>query len=292
MTAAPASLSADTETKRVDKVPGLHVARLPEHWNYLNPSGGALLTVALRAMIDELDAPELALLSATTLFCAPIHAGALEIEVKVLRRGESAAQVRARLAARAQPGPGLEVIATFAKARPGPDVHGVRMPDVPPPEQCALADGKVFDPKDYPFPFYRNVDVAQAIGEPMIRPGWQAGPAHVAYWYRYRVPQRTPSGHFDPLAIPPIADTMPGALARKLGPEHPRFLAPSLDLTVYFFGPTTSEWILVESFAERALGGYAVCSANLWDPGGALVARATQSMTLREMKARSVRADG
>ena len=61
-------------------------------------------------------------------------------------------------------------------------------------------------------------------------------------------------------------------------------LAPSLDLTIYFLAPTQSEWLLVESFAERARAGHALCSANLWDAEGKLVARAAQSMTLRPFK--------
>lgn len=286
MTTSPASLAIDTAVTKVDKVPGLYVADLPDHWSYLNPSGGALLTVALRAMAAELADEALTLLSVTTIFCAAIHPGPLEVEVQILRRGETAAQLRARVVAKARPGPGLEIVATYVQARPGPDVLGVAMPEVPSPEACFDDERRRIDASTSPYPFYRNFDVAQALGDPMWRAGWTRGEAHVASWYRYRVPQRTDDGAFDPLALPPIADTMPGALARKLGPEHPRFLAPSLDLTMYFLGPAASEWILVESFAERAVGGHAIGSANLWDTGGRLVARATQSMTLREMKRR------
>ncbi len=123
-----------------------------------------------------------------------------------------------------------------------------------------------------------------ALGEPMWRPGWSAGPAHVAFWMRYLVPPRRSTEELDPMALPPLADSMPPALVRKLGPEHPRFLAPSLDLTMFFLAPAKSEWILVESRVERATAGYAVGSANLWDEHGSLVARATQSMTLRALK--------
>src|SRR4051812_19670268 len=97
-----ADLAKDTAVTRIDKVPGHYKARLPDHWNYVNPSGGALTTVALRAMTAELAAPELALLSATTMFCAPILAGDLFVEVRILRRGDAAAQVRASLTANAQ----------------------------------------------------------------------------------------------------------------------------------------------------------------------------------------------
>jgi acyl-CoA thioesterase len=275
-------LARDTAIEPIAKVPGHYVANFPPSWNYIYPCGGALMTVALRAMTRELAMPEMRLLSATTVFCQPIMAGELIVRVDVLRRGETAAQIRASLTGKEYRGPGLEVIATFAKDRPGPDVLGIEMPKVPAPTQCTPVGDKLFPEGKVPFPFYRNVDVAQAIGQPMVGAAWDGGEAHAAFWYRYRVDQRDDRGEFDPLAIPPIADTMPGALHRRLGPQHPRFLAPSLDLTVFFLAPTRSSWALVETRCERALGGVAVCSANIWDEGGALIARAAQSMTLRD----------
>jgi acyl-CoA thioesterase len=247
------------------------------------------MTVALRAMQTELADPGLRLLSATTIFAQAVLPGELRVKVDVLRRGDSAAQVRASLEAAAMPGPGLEVIATFARDRDGPDVHGVEMPEVPGPADALQARKRSGPPEEPPFRIYDNLDMAIALGEPMHRPGWSAGPAHTAYWYRYKVPQRDAEGGFDPLAIPPLADTMPPALARKLGPERPRYYMPSLDLTVYFVAPSTTEWVLVESFAERARAGYAVASATIWDEHGQLVARAAQTMTLRQMKPRSVK---
>jgi hypothetical protein len=107
------------------------------------------------------------------------------------------------------------------------------------------------------------------------------GPAHVGYWYRYERPQVLTNGALDPLAIPPLADSMPPALVRKLGPRAPRYLMPSLDLTVYFLGAVTTEWVMVESFVERARDGYAVGSANLWAEDGSLIARASQATLVR-----------
>ena len=287
-TERPADLAADTAVTPVEKVPGLYLCRLPDHWDYVNPCGGALMTVALRAMQSELADPGLRLLSATTVFAQAVLPGELRVQVHVLRRGDSAAQVRASLEAAAYPGPGLEVIATFARDRDGPDVHGVEMPDVPRPGDAVRTHKRSGPPEEPPFRIFDNLDMAVAIGEPMHRPGWTGGPAHTAYWYRYKVPQVDAAGFLDPLAIPPIADTMPPALVRRLGPDHPRYRMPSLDLTVFFLSPSRTEWILVESFAERARAGYAVGSANIWDEHGQLIARASQTMTLRVRKPRGV----
>ena len=111
-----------------------------------------------------------------------------------------------------------------------------------------------------------------ALGAPVWRRDWEAGEARMAFWYRYRVPQHDARGGLDPLAIPPIADTMPSSLARRLGPEHPRFFAPSLDLTVHFLDPGQTDWYLVDVRCPRARQGYATAHADVWDAEGRLVA--------------------
>ena len=163
---------------------------------------------------------------------------------------------------------------------------GRAMPDVPDPEQCndagdrsILADAKGNRPVR---PFFENLDMRLAIGAPVWRRDWEAGEARMAFWYRYRVPQRGAAGDLDPLAIPPIADTMPSALARRLGPDHPRFFAPSLDLTVHFLDRGRTDWYLVDVRCPRAREGYATAHADVWDADGHLVAFAAQTMMLRQ----------
>lgn len=284
---APSDLSVDTAVERVDKAPGRYVARLSDQWNYLLPSGGVLLTTGLRAIEAELRRSDLHVLSATAMFCSPVPHGLLDAHVTVLRSGENAAQARATLTSRAEGAPGVEIMATFVKGRAGPDTTGVAMPDVKRPLECPVVGSRRADLDAHPLrkraTFYRQVDVTQAIGEP-FEGDWSQGPAHIAFWHRYRVPQRRVDGTFDPMALPPIADTLPGSLVRKVGPGHPPFIAPSLDLTVFFLAPTRGEWILVESFCERSREGWANCSGNLWDEEGQLVARVAQTMTLRWMK--------
>jgi acyl-CoA thioesterase len=285
----PADLRDELSVTAVPKVPGLYLAELSPAWSYLHPCGGVLKSIALAAMREALgggdaDGQSLALLSATTVFCQPVQPGKLQIAVTILRQGDSAAQLRASLTNIEQPGPGLEVTATFARPRTGPDVLGIAMPDVPRPEQAQARPGHALDTRASPWAFYRNVEIAIALGEPMWRPGWTKGPAHIAFWMRYLVSPRLASGALDPLALPPLADSMPPALVRALGPHEPRFLAPSLDLTMYFLAAPRSDWILVESRVERAERGYAIGSANLWDEAGQLVARAAQAMTIRALK--------
>ena len=276
-------LAADTAVTRLKVAPGWYTANLPDVWNFLTPSGGVLMTVAMRAMQEELADPALRPLSANTHFCSPVPAGPLEIRVEVLRHGNAAAQIRAQLSSTAMPGPGLEVSATFGRDRDGIDLIDVTPPEVPGPEALAPLDDEGagrFIP-----PFFLNFEARLALGQPWWTPGWPPGRARVCRWFRYKAAQRLADGRFDPLALPPIADTMPPALVQKLGPDHAPFHAPSLDLTVHFLEDTTSQWLLTDVRSRRARVGYATADAEIWDDRGRLVAVATQMMMLRRMPA-------
>ena len=284
----PSDLAAATRVQKLKRAPGWYVADVPDDWNYLTPSGGVLMTVAMRAMAEELGDLELWPVSATTVFMSPVPHGPLEIRVEVLRRGRTASQVRAALSSTSRPGPGLEVSATFGRDHEGPDVYGIEPPKVPAPEQCDDAgDRAVRRGSEVTLrPFFKNFDIKLAHGPAFWTDDWQAGEAHNAFWYRYRVAQNTPQGVFDPLAIPPIADTMPSSLASKTGPDKPRFYAPSLDLTVHFMDRSAGEWFLVDARTQRARAGYATANAGIWDESGKLIAHVTQTMVLRKVPVR------
>src|SRR5262245_11069188 len=126
----PSDLAAATAVHKLERAPGWYVADLSDDWNYITPSGGVLMTVAMRAMSAELGDASMRPLSANTHFCSPVPAGPLEIRVEVLRRGNVAAQVRAALSSTTMPGPGLEVSATFGRDRDGVDVVDAEPPPV------------------------------------------------------------------------------------------------------------------------------------------------------------------
>lgn len=272
-------LARDTIVTRLKAAPGWYTAELSDQWDFRTPSGGVLMTAAMRAMQQEIGDAKLRPISAHTHFCSPVPAGPLQIRVEVLRHGAAAAQVRAQLSSSTMPGPGLEVSATFGLDRDGMDLIDAVMPDVPGPEQSQSLI-EVGPTRERPR-FFGNFDTTLALGHVWWTSGWPAGPARLARWFRYKVPQALPDGRLDPLAIPPIADTMPPALIQKLGPDHAPFFAPSLDLTVHFLEDTTAEWILTNVHARRARGGYATADVEIWDERGKLIAMATQMMFLR-----------
>jgi len=276
-------LAADTAVTRLRVAPGWYTANVPPAWNFRTPSGGVLMTVAMRAMREELGDPNLRPISANTHFCSPVPAGPLEVRVEVLRHGGAAAQVRAQLSSTSMPGPGLEVSATFGRDRDGADLIDTAPPDVLPPDEAPDMDVQVGTvPRQRPA-FFANFDTRLVVGAPWWETDWEAGPARLARWFRYKVPQQLDDGRLDPFALPPIADTMPPALIQKLGPGHAPFHAPSLDLTVHFLEDTSAEWLLVNVHARRARAGYATASAEIWDDRHRLLAFATQTMMLRRV---------
>lgn len=276
-------LAADTRVTRVRVAPGWYTAQLGDHWDFRTPSGGVLMTIAMRAMVEELADADFRAVSAHTHFCSPVPAGPLEIRVEVLRHGTAAAQLRAQLSSTSTPGPGLEVSATFGRDRDGVDLLDAEPPAVARPEELPeLRRARVLGEEGEPR-FFRNLEQRLALGHPWWTEDWEAGPARMARWFRYRVPQRLADGRLDPLAIPPIADTMPPALVQKLGPRRDPFHAPSLDLTVHFLDDTRADWLLTDVHAVRARAGYASATSQIWDESGRLIAVATQMMILRRI---------
>lgn len=279
----PADLAADTAVE--PRGGGHYACTLPRHWDYLLPSGGVLVTLALRAIAAELGLRPGLLgedtgvrpLSATAVFCSPVPAGPVVIAVTVLRRGALASQVRAQLSAFGGE-LGLELIATFGLERPVVDATMCAAPVVAEPGELPA-----IDPADQTFipAFIRNFDHRRAIGSAWWRADeWVAGDRS-GYWYRYLRAQRLPDGRLDPLALPPLIDTMPPAMCSLIGPPARAFTAPSLDLTVHFVQDTTSEWLLTHARCRAVRGGYATADIEIWDEARRLIAYGTQVMILR-----------
>lgn len=271
----PADLAADAAVSAVAGVAGRHAACLPGHWNFRLPSGGYLMTVGLRAIEAEVADPSFRLVSATTTFCSPVPEGPVLLDVEILRRGNAAVQARAAMKLPGASAPSLEVAATLTREKPGPAYVNAVRPSCAPPTDAAE------DPRaGASLPIFRSLDSRAAVPLPGFRP-LPEPVAFFARWYRYRIPQRTAEGLFDPLALPLLADTMPPSVRTRLGGAW-EYDAPSLDLTVHFLDPSPTSWVLAITRSRWARGGYASADIELWGEDGALLAFATQTMILRK----------
>lgn len=242
------------------------------------PQGGLATAVAARAMREELAAPEQALRSVTTVFAAPVAAGAVDVDVRVLRRGRSLSQVTASTRS-VDEDVGHTSVAVFGSARPGFEFTDVTPPSVPPPDACPSFRDE--PPPGFErrmrFPYWDHVEGRVALGHAPWEE-WVPTSSDRAYWYRFDEPPTVAGGLLDPLAVVTLCDTMPGAIGERMGPGLPFWLPPSADLTIHLLGDAGPGWLLSHNRARWAGEGYASVEMMLWDPDRGLVAYATQMM--------------
>lgn len=266
---------------------GRFTTTISEPWMLaIAPQGGAVAAIAVRAMELELGNPDQTLRTLTAMFAGVVKAGPVEVDVRVLRRGRSMSQLTATVR---NPGDaaGLTAMAAFGSRRRGFEFTELVMPEVPGPDELRgfrdpIPDGVDFEFEGDPFPFWEEViECRPAIGRPPWEP-FEAGPAEVANWYRLDHPPLTLDGSLHVTGAIVMADTMPGPVGQKLGPQSDRWFAPSVDFTYQALGPAGPGWLLAHQRARHAGDGYASVESALWDPQGddgpTLVGYATQLM--------------
>jgi acyl-CoA thioesterase len=275
-----------THTWLDPSVRGRYSGVVDESWNLQPlPQGGIVTALAVRAMATELSEPGQRLRTLHTTYVAPVTHGPVEVDVEVLRRGRSMSHARAEVRNHGS-AHGHLTTAVFGSARRGFDFT-----DLEPPEGfIPLSEARSFrDPPPAgaelfpPTPFWDSrVEGRGALGHAPWEE-YEPDRAEHGTWYRLDDSPMDDLGALDPLALIVFADTMPGAVAEKMGPGHRRgWFGPSVDLTVHLLDSCRSEWVLAHNRARYAGDGYASVDMALWDLGPAgtdparLVAYATQ----------------
>ena len=265
--------------------PGRYEGSIHESWDLRPlPQGGIVTAIALRAMADLLDDTAQKLRSLHTTFVAQVAHGPVSVEVELLRRGRSMSHLRSEVT---NPGAARGHVTTgiFGSARPGFTFTDLDPPaGIPPP-----AERRSYrDPRRREWsrsnPPRSGRSTSRDGRRSVTRSGKEYIPdrAETATWYRFDHPPFLDDGTLDPLALVVLADTMPGAVAEKVGRRDRGWFAPSADLTVHLLDHCRSPWVLAHNRARFAGDGYASADMALWDCGvdGAgrprLVAYATQ----------------
>lgn len=267
-----------------DAEPGRYHGSIDSHWQLaVVPQGGIVAAVAARAMATELAAPEQALRSITAVFAGQVGVGPVEVDVAVLRRGRSLSQLSATVR---NPGAaaGLTALAVFGAVRPGfsftdrPFPGDLDAPETYPSMRDPWPDDVEIERFD-PMPFWEEVVETRFITG---HPPWEdytPTSSEQCYWTRFDASPLDEAGNLDPFGLLVLADAMPGAVGERMGNDSPPWFGPSADLTLHWFGHTSSEWLLVRNQARHAGDGYASVDAELWDPQTRnLIAYATQQM--------------
>ncbi len=263
---------------------GRFTTTISEAWQLaIAPQGGVVAAIAARGMERALGQPEQTLRTLTVLFAGLVRGGPVEVDVHILRRGRSMSQLTATVR-NPDADAGLTAVAAFGAPRRGYEFTELAMPDVAGPDALRgfrdpLPDGVDFEFDGDPWPFWeRVVECRPAIGRPPWEP-FEEGPAEVVNWYRLDHPPLTAGDHLDVAGLIVMADTMPGPVGQKLGPQAERWFAPSVDFTFHVLGSARPGWVLAHQRARHAGDGYASVESAIWDPQGpTLVAYATQLM--------------
>ena len=89
---------------------------------------------------------------------------------------------------------------------------------------------------------------------------------------------RMPELYNDPGTLAIIADYMPSALGNALGKM---MSCTSLDNTIRFANPASTEWVLCENIIDFVVNGFGYGHVRMWSETGVLMATASQSMIVR-----------
>jgi len=289
-------LLADIDVQADPSTRGRYTLDLSSAWNIFYTFGGVTMAAALRAAERELARDDLRPLSAHAVFCAPVAAGAIEIDVDVVRNGRSAANVCADLRQHGHDSTDLRLLATFGQQHDSNYQYvGIEFPsDVLPPELCPQRpDPAEMSEARSPFPpvnFHQQNDWRPALEGFSWEEHWgdrEPRASRFASWFRLLDEPRLADGTLDPVSYCVPADMLGPAIGRRIGPlgQDQPFLILSLEINLQFFATTTSSWTLQHVVSQHAGNGYAYGTTELWDEARHLIGMATQRARLRPFSA-------
>jgi len=249
------------------------VADLSRDWEIWGPNGGYVSAVALRAAGAAVpDGHRPATLSVQYVGVGGF--GETECRVTPVKQGRSAWLVNVELV---QAGKVFLQAQVWTTSRTdGPVTAEAVMPDVPGHETLMTyeehAQRHYGDQAPPPHVFWSNFDGKPLKWQPFDGPR-QPGLAQLSEWFRFRgfEPGDDPFLDFGRAVI--LLDTLIWPTHHRGLPEAPDYIAPSLDLTVWFHDPPgAAEWLLVDGVADTARAGLIHGHSRLWTEDGRLVA--------------------
>ncbi|HEY5011812.1 MAG TPA: thioesterase family protein [Acidimicrobiia bacterium] len=284
----PGDLLRDTQLVADGHRPGRYLGAIPDAWRVMYAFGGVTMTASLRAMETHLARPDLQLVTANAIFCAPVPCGPVAVDVEVLRDGRSAAQVASDLFVPGTDGVALRTHGVFGRPH-DTDLafRDLEFPaDVAPPAQCAPAPPR---PADDPWPeinFHGQTEWLPALpftlpDEATAGDAPRFAQARFAAWTRLRVAPLRPDGSYDMLALAVPSDSIGPAIGQGLAGRVRNFMSLSLEIGIRFIRPPDGRWVLQHMRCWHCGDGYATGPTELWDEHGNLLAIAQQTAHLR-----------
>ena len=282
-TVAPGDLLRDTSLVADPDRPGRYEGAIPEAWKVVYAFGGVTMTAALRAMQTHLARPDLQLVTANAIFCAPVHCGPVAVDVELLRNGRTAAQVGSNLFVPGTDGVALRTHGVFGRPH-DTDLafRDIEFPaDVKMPDECEPPPPRSPDDPWPPINFHDQTEWLPALPFAPWGEDRPPGPARFASWTRLRVQPLLPDGSYDLLALGVPSDSIGPAIGQGLGNVGRHFMSLSLEIGIRFIRPPEGAWVLQHMRCWHCGDGYATGPTELWDEHGNLLAIAQQTAHLR-----------
>ena len=237
------------------------------------PNGGYLLAIlgrAARIAGCGADGPAWDTVAASITYVAPPDLAPATVRTTVMRRGRTAAQVRAVLV---QGGREMvdAVLVLSTVPPPRPCYDGIEPLAVAPPEDCERLPAEI--------PGGTRVGLMEAIElrlDPLTNPftgaAHEGAQAELRGWTRF-LDGRQP----DPLSLLLFVDAVPPATL-MIGSSG---WVPTLQMSAYVRGTPDPGWLGIRFTANLVAGGMVDETCVLWDSAGRVVAQSNQIARLR-----------
>ncbi|HXC54222.1 MAG TPA: thioesterase family protein [Rhizomicrobium sp.] len=247
-------------------------ATLSRDWEIWGPNGGYVAAIALRAAGKAAPAGHRPATISVQYLSAGQFAEA-EAVVEAVKKGRSAWCINVALVQNGKRFLQAQVWTTDRSEGPNSNEH--EMPDVPGPAGLK-SYAEIYPRESEKRNFWDNFE-----GRPTrIYTREDPSPdATIREWHRY--PGFDAGGDvFADFARPLILiDTLQWPAHNRPLPSYPSYIAPSLDVSVWFHqAPGTAVWLLADVHTATAVGGLIHGAARVWSEDGRLLASGSSHM--------------
>jgi len=259
-------------------------AAISRDWEIWGPNGGYVSAIALRAA-GAVAPGDHRPASLTVQYLGAGQFADAEAVVTPVKQGRSAWLLNVEL--RQEGKTFLQAQVWTTNRTEGPEVLEASMPSVSPPSALKTfaehARAHYGDDAPPPPKFWTNLEAKPQSWKPFDAPR-EAAPAVLAEWYRF-VGYEPGDVWLDQARAVVLIDTLTWPVHHRGRAEAPDYIAPTLELAVWFHAPAgDADWLLVEGVADVATGGLIHGRNRIWTEDGRLVATGGSNLLVTPLR--------
>jgi acyl-CoA thioesterase-2 len=253
---------------RVEGGQGRYSAKLSEDWRIWGPNGGYVAAIALRAV----DA-EAAIKRPTSIhvhYLRVAEFAGVEVLVTPLAQGRRAESFRATVSQAGKPI--IEAMVRTAAKADGLAHDDTGPASAPPPESLPSRAQLPATSKRPVHKFWGNFEEIRCVDPERYREDRPVAAPRFREWYKLRCAEGFVDPFLDAGRSLLMIDTLTWPAAAQAHAE-PKFIAPSLDVSVWFHASAPNDpWLLADGHAPIAAEGLIGTHGSTYDRSGRLLA--------------------